>query len=100
MAALEHGVQRAAAENRLDGVGQSGQIVVDELRLKRQRGGRNDDRPVHQQRRREIGQRLAGAGAGLHEQVLPVPGRVGHRVRHRLLPGPFGPAGDGTDGRR
>ena len=31
MAALEHGVQWPAAENRLHRVGQSGQIVVDEL---------------------------------------------------------------------
>ncbi len=100
MAALEHGVQGPAAENRLHRVGQSGQIVVDQLRLQREGGRRDDHRAVHEQRRREIGERFAGAGAGLDEQVLAMAGGVGDRVRHRLLAGALGSARNGTYRRR
>ena len=40
----------------------------------------------------EVGQRLAGAGAGLHEQVALAVDRVGDGVRHLDLAGALGAA--------
>ena len=55
------------------------------------RGG--DDDPVAvEQRGDEVAQRLAGAGAGLHEQVPPPLHGVGDRLGHRHLPGTLLPA--------
>ena len=85
VAALEHRERRPAAEQRLDRVGQPGQVVVDQLGLQRQGRGRDHHRPVDQQRRRQVGQRLAGAGAGLDQQVLAGGRSIGDSVGHRLL---------------
>ena len=82
--ALEHGEGRAAAEQRLDRVGQPGQVVVDELGLQGQGGGGDHHRAVDEQRRHQVGQGLAGARAGLHEQVLA--GLGGPRDRPRPSP--------------
>ncbi|GAA5023384.1 hypothetical protein GCM10023258_14660 [Terrabacter aeriphilus] len=43
-------------------------------------------------RRHEVGERLAGAGAGLDEQVLARVDRVRHGVGHLHLTGPLGAA--------
>ena len=75
VAALEHREGRPPAEQRLDRVGEPGQVVVDQLGLQRQRRGRDDHRAVDEQRRRQVGQRLAGARAGLDQQVLAGPRR-------------------------
>ena len=91
VASLEHGEGGPAAEHRLDRVGEPGQVVVDELGLQRQGRGRDHHRAVDQQRRRQVGQRLAGAGAGLHQQVLAVRRRP-PRSRRPSAAGPGGPS--------
>jgi hypothetical protein len=65
--AFQHGERGPPAEHRLDRVGQPGQVVLDELVLQGQRGGRDHHRPVDQQRGSEIGQRLARPGARLDQ---------------------------------
>jgi hypothetical protein len=84
---LEHGEGRSSAEQRLHGVGQPGQVVLDQLRLKGEGRGGDHHRPLHGQRGRQVGQGLAGAGAGLHQQVLTGADRLGDRPRHPLLAG-------------
>jgi hypothetical protein len=97
--ALQHGEGRAAAEQRLHRVGQPGQVVLDQLGLQGQ-GGRGDHhRPVHGQRRGQVGQRLAGARAGLHQQVLAGGDALLDRLGHLLLAGTGGAAGDRADRR-
>ncbi len=67
-AALEHGVARVdPVTDRLD---QARDVALDQLVLQGQRGRRDHDPAVVQQARHEVGQRLAGAGAGLDEEVL------------------------------
>ncbi|MPM15876.1 hypothetical protein SDC9_62250 [bioreactor metagenome] len=85
--------------HRREGVGD---VAVGELCLQGQ-GRRRDHDPVVgvrsevRQHRREVAQGLAGAGPGLHQQVLaPVQG-PGDRLRHRLLPR-AGAAADHADG--
>ena len=95
--ALEHGEGGPPAEHRLDRVGEPGQVVVDQLGLQRQGGGGDHHRPVDEQRGRQVGQGLAGAGAGLDQQVLAV-ARLGDRLGHRLLARAGGAAGDRADG--
>jgi hypothetical protein len=41
--------------------------------------------------RDEIGQRLAGAGAGLDQEMLVLGDRIGHCVHHLDLPGTLDP---------
>ena len=56
--------------------------------------------PSTSQRRDQVGQRLAGAGAGLHQQVLLVRGGLGHGGGHLLLARPGRAAGHRADRRR
>ena len=83
----------APAEQRLERVGHPGQVAVDDLGLQRQRRRRDHHRPSGpdgvRHRRHQVAQRLAGARAGLHQQVLA---RCAQRRRHRRPPSPAGPA--------
>ena len=101
VAPLEYGELRSAAERLAQRVGEPGQVPVDELALQRDGGRGDDDGPAlgggelhggHQ-----VGQRLAGPGAGLHGEVRAVGHRVPDGLGHDGLPGPLRPA-DGTDG--
>ena len=99
-AALDEPVGRAAAEQRRERLGQARHVAVDDLRLQRQRrrgddGGRAGLLGVHDGGD-EVGERLAGAGARLDEQVLAAcrrrrrrraPSRPGPAARRRRLPG-------------
>ena len=55
-------------------IGQPGQITIDELTLQCDRRRRHHDRPIvvdrADNRGNQIRQRLAGTGAGLHDEVL------------------------------
>src|SRR5690606_22552244 len=95
--ALEEGEGGAPPEQRLDGVDQPRQVVVDQLRLQREGGGGDHHRSVHTQRGDQVRQRLAGAGARLDQQVLPGGHRPVDRGRHALLARPFHAAGNGRD---
>ena len=70
----------------LDGVDQPRQVALDELVLQGEGRGGDDDALVVDQRRHEVGQRLAGAGAGLDEQVALGAERLGDGLGHRDLP--------------
>ncbi len=97
MAALEHGERRLAPEHRLDRRGQPGQVVLDQLVLQGE-GGRGDDhRTLHEQGGGEVSQALAGARAGLHEQVLTVLDRLVDRLDHGLLTWAGTAPGDSAD---
>ena len=86
-AALEHGVRRVHAGVVLERRDQARQVALDQLVLERERRGGDHDPLVVEQARHQVGQRLAGAGAGLHQQVLAVDHRVGHGLRHLDLAG-------------
>ena len=86
-AALEHGVGRRDAGLVLDRLDQPREVPLDQLVLQREGRGGDHDPAVVQQRRHQVGQRLAGAGAGLDEQVLAVLERVGDRLGHLDLAG-------------
>jgi hypothetical protein len=60
--------------------------------LQREGGGGDHDPALVEQAGHEVGQRLAGAGAGLDEQVAPVGHRLRDRLGHLHLPRPLGPA--------
>ena len=84
-----------------DRLGQAGHVAVDDLGLQGERGGGHDDRLAGRDgvgdRGDEVGQGLAGAGAGLHEQVLVGLDRGLDGLGHRHLPGPLD-AADALDG--
>ena len=86
-AALEHGVGRVDAGQVADRLDQPRDVALDQLVLERERRGGDHDPAVVEQRRHQVGQRLAGAGAGLDEQVLAADHRVGDRLGHLDLPG-------------
>ena len=97
-AALEHRERRTPPEQRLERVDQPRQVAVDQLALQGD-GGRGDDRAVVvRQHRHQVGQRLAGAGAGLHQQVLAGLEGVGDRLGHLLLALARRPADRGDGG--
>ena len=87
-AALEHGVRRVdlgvGGGDRLD---QPRDVALDELVLERQGRGRDHHPLVVEQGRDEVGQRLAGAGAGLDDEVPMARQRLGDRLGHRDLSG-------------
>ena len=56
-----------------------------QLVLQRARAGGDDGLQARQQRRHEVGERLAGAGAGLGQQHLARVERIGDRRRQALL---------------
>ena len=88
-AALEHGVRRVDAGQVADRLDQPREVALDQLVLEGQGRGGDHDPAVVQERRHEVGQRLAGAGAGLDEQVGAVDHRVGDRLGHLDLAGPL-----------
>ncbi len=86
---LEDREPRLPAEQRREGRRQPRQVPVDQLALQRDRRGGDDHRGVPldgvPDRRHQVGQRLPGAGAGLHGQVLAARDRGRDRGRHPLL---------------
>ena len=86
-AALQDGVRRVDAGHRADRLHQARDVALDELVLERQRRGRDDHAGVVQERGDEVGQGLAGAGAGLDEQVLSTRERRADRLGHGHLAG-------------
>ena len=90
-AALEDRERRLAAEQRRQRLGQPRQVAVDELALQRDRRGGDDDRACRVRdgvpdRGHEVGQRLAGAGARLHGEVLAGVDRLADGLGHLDLP--------------
>ena len=78
----------------------AGEVTLDQLRLQRECRRRDHDGLVAgvgvQQRRHQVGQRLAGPRARLHEQMLTRSDRRLDRLRHLDLTGAFA-AADGVD---
>ena len=91
-AALEHGVRRVDAVVVLDRLDQPRQVALDQLVLEREGRGRHHDPAVVEQRRHEVAERLAGAGAGLHQQVAPLDHRRRDGLGHLHLTRPLRPA--------
>jgi hypothetical protein len=86
-APLEHGVGRVHTLGQA--LDQSWDVALDQLVLEREGRGRDHDALVVEQGRHEVGERLAGAGAGLHQEVLAGAERGGHRLRHLHLARPL-----------
>ena len=84
-ATLEHGVRRPLAELLARGVEQGRDVALHQLVLQGERRRGHDHAVVVQQRRHEVAERLAGAGACLDEQVSPALHRLGDGLRHRHL---------------
>ena len=84
-AALEDGVRRVEAGHVLDRLDQPGEVALDELVLQGEGRGGDDDALVVEHRRDEVAQRLAGAGAGLDEEVAALLHRLGDLGRHLHL---------------
>src|SRR5690606_6121438 len=70
--ALDHRVMRYLIERRAGRLLEGRDIALDELVLQVQGRGRDHDAVTVQQARHEVAERLAGAGARLHEQMLVV----------------------------
>ena len=101
--ALEYRELRPAAERPAQRVDQPGQVALDQLALQRDGGGGDHDRAVllgrgQLQRGHQVGQRLAGPGAGLHGQVRAAGHRVPDGPRHLALTVPLGAADRGDGG--
>ena len=88
--ALEDRVGRAAAEHRLDRVDERGQVPVDDLLLQRDGCRRDHDPLAVHHGRDQVRQRLAGAGAGLDQQVPALRHRRLDRLGHLHLAGALG----------
>ena len=84
---LEYGERAAALEPVTGRLEQGRDVALDELVLQRERRRGHHDPVLVQQRGHEVAERLAGAGAGLDEQVLLVLHRRGDRLGHRDLAG-------------
>ncbi len=84
---------RAARQRLGERIGQPGQIAIDELALQGDRGGRHHDGGFvadgPDNRWNQIRQRLAGARAGLHDQVLAGFEGLRDGGGHLLLAAPF-----------
>ena len=94
---------RTLPDDRLDRVQRGGDVLVGQLALQRQGGGRDDDplarvRREPDQGRGEVAQRLAGPGPGLHQQVPARVEGVRDGIGHLDLAGPLA-AADPVDGR-
>ena len=89
VAALEDRELRPTAEGLGQRIGQAWQIAVDQLPLQRDGGCGDDDGLPRFDRvpnaRHEVGERLAGARACLHSEVLAGIDRMRHRRGHRQL---------------
>ena len=91
--ALDQREGRPPAEQGGDRVGEPRHVAVDDLGLEGQRRRRDDGRTAAvdgvEDGRDEVRERLAGARAGLDEEVLPGVDGPRHRVGHLDLPGPL-----------
>ena len=88
--ALEHGVRRVDLRMGAgDGLDQAREVALDELVLQCQRGRRDDHAAVVQECGDEVGEGLAGAGAGLDHEVTTLGQGVGHGLGHGDLSGPL-----------
>ena len=99
-AALQHGVggvDGVLEGARLDGLDQPGDVALDQLVLEGEGGGGDHHASFVEQRGDQVAQRLAGAGAGLDEEVLAAGHRRGDRLGHRHLARPL-LATEGVDG--
>ena len=81
-ATLEDGVGGVEALDALDRLDEPREVALDELVLERERRGGDHDALVVEHRGDEVAQRLAGAGAGLDEQVAALRHRLGDLVGH------------------
>ncbi len=89
-AALQHGVRRVDLGVCLGhGLDQPRDVTLDELVLERQGGGRDDHALVVEERRDEVGEGLAGARAGLHDEVTAAGEGVADGLGHGHLSGPL-----------
>ncbi|CAM5391554.1 hypothetical protein SVIOM74S_09604 [Streptomyces violarus] len=95
--ALEHRELRAAAQQGVQRLDRSRQVALHQLALERQGGGRDDHTLPVRERGHQIAQRLAGAGAGLDQQVGAVVDRLRDGFGHGHLTGALRTA-DGSDG--
>ena len=84
-AALQHGVRRVDALEGTDRLDQAREVALDQLVLEREGRGGDHDPFVVEERRDQVGQRLAGAGAGLDQQMPPAGQRGGDGLGHRDL---------------
>ena len=90
-AALENGGGDRASGHLLAGGQGAGDVFAGQLGLQRKGGGGDHDAVAGgpgqvRQGRRQVAQRLAGAGAGLNQQVV-ADERFGHGCRHLVLAG-------------
>ena len=85
--ALEHGVRRVDVVGQ--GLDQARDVALDQLVLEREGRGGDHDPLVVEEARHEVGQRLAGARACLHQEVLAGAERLRHGLRHLHLAGPL-----------
>jgi hypothetical protein len=76
--------QRHACRNT-DGARHQGQVLVEQLILQRARTGGDEHAPAGQQRRHQVGESLARAGARLDHQRRAVFDRQCHAIGHRQL---------------
>ena len=79
-------LENGETEGDVEVVGEEREILPGELILERFGGGGDDRRSVGQHRRDEIGERLAGAGAGLHNRMAVGFDGVGDGSRYIDLP--------------
>jgi hypothetical protein len=72
-----------------DRIDQPRDVTLDQLVLQGQGRGRDHDATVVEQRRDQVGQRLAGAGSGLDDQVSSRAHGIAHRLCHGDLTRPL-----------
>jgi len=65
--------------------GHERQVLGEQLVLQSARPGRDQHARAAQQRRHQVSEGLAGAGARLHHQGLACGERAGHALRHQQL---------------
>ncbi len=80
-ATLEQGYTCRTAQS----CGHQRQVLGEQLILQRARAGRDQHTRAAQQRRHQVSEGLAGAGARLHHQGFACGKRVGYALRHEQL---------------